>query len=105
MRRNRILTIEILRQGVVESRHRVHAAIVDRRGRLVHSWCDADFPTIPRSAIKPFQTSPLIETGAAEALDLCDEFVALACASYFTAGHPEPGSAELTPARVPARGR
>jgi L-asparaginase II len=43
---------------------------------------DIDAPVYPRSAIKPFQALPLLETGAAEAFGVSDEEVALACASH-----------------------
>ncbi|NBB83744.1 MAG: asparaginase, partial [Alphaproteobacteria bacterium] len=39
-------------------------------------------PVYPRSAIKPLQAIPLVETGAADAFGLDDVEIALACASH-----------------------
>jgi len=74
--------VEILRGGMVESRHSGAAAIVDAAGRVVEAWGDVEHPVFARSAIKPLQALPLIETGAAERYRLGDNEVALACASH-----------------------
>src|SRR3546814_6271835 len=39
-------------------------------------------PVYPRSAVKPLQAIPLLETGAAEACGADDEEIAIACASH-----------------------
>ena len=76
------LTIEVTRGGMVESRHRGAAVVVDSDGRLVHAWGDAARLVYPRSAIKPLQALVLIETGAADAYQLTDTELALASASH-----------------------
>ena len=43
---------------------------------------DLETPVYPRSSLKPIQTLPLVESGAAEAFGLGDEEIALACASH-----------------------
>lgn len=73
---------EIHRGPGVESVHHGVAAVADADGRIVFSVGDADFLTFPRSSLKPFQAVALIETGAADALDLTEEHIALACASH-----------------------
>jgi L-asparaginase II len=45
-------------------------------------WGNGSRPTIPRSAIKAIQALPLVTTGAADACDLTEEELALACASH-----------------------
>ena len=50
--------IESTRGGVVESIHRVSAAVVDAKGRLVASAGDPSLVTFWRSAAKPFQAIP-----------------------------------------------
>jgi L-asparaginase len=65
------------RGGVVESRHRVHAAAV-RDGRLIEGRGDAGLSTFMRSAAKPLQALLL----AREYTDLRDEELAIACASH-----------------------
>jgi L-asparaginase II len=74
--------VEIWRGDLVESRHHGAAAIVDGEGRVVEAWGAIDRPVFARSAIKPLQALPLVETGAAERFGLGDQEVALACASH-----------------------
>ncbi|MEM9133790.1 MAG: asparaginase [Actinomycetota bacterium] len=74
-------TIEVVRGGVVESSHVIHAVVADRQGRL-EAWGDRHRPTIARSAIKAVQALPLVITGAADAFDVTVEELALACASH-----------------------
>ncbi len=74
--------VEVTRGDMVESRHRGAAAIVDHQGRVVSAWGDIQSPVYSRSALKPIQAIPLIESGAAERFDLGDAEIALACASH-----------------------
>jgi L-asparaginase II len=74
--------VEVTRGGAVESRHRGAFAVVDTDGRVVLSAGRVETPVFPRSAIKPIQALALIESGAAEAFDLSDAELALACASH-----------------------
>lgn len=74
--------VEVTRGSLVESRHRAALAVVDPSGRVVLSVGEVAQPVYPRSAIKPLQALPLIETGAAEAFGLGDVEIALACASH-----------------------
>jgi len=74
--------VEITRGGIVESRHRGRAVVVDARGHIVAAWGDSKKPTFPRSSIKSLQALPLVETGAFDAFGLGDEELALACASH-----------------------
>lgn len=74
--------VEVTRGDMVESRHRGAAAIVDSNGRVISAWGDIEAPVYSRSALKPIQAIPLIESGAAEAFGLGDAEIALACASH-----------------------
>lgn len=76
------MIVEVRRGSFVESRHRVHAAVVDGDGRLVAHAGDPDFVTFWRSAAKPFQALPVVEDGAADRFGLTREEVALCCASH-----------------------
>jgi L-asparaginase II len=76
------ILIETTRGEMVESRHAGAAAVVDAAGRVVRSWGDIDRAVFARSAIKPLQALPLVETGAAERFGLGDAEIALACASH-----------------------
>ena len=74
--------VEMVRGGLVESSHAVHAAVVDVRGGLVASAGDPDRPTHFRSAAKPIQALPLVEDGVVDDLGLTDEELAVCCASH-----------------------
>ena len=76
------LVVEVTRGGMVESRHRAAVAIVDTQGTVVASWGDIERPVYGRSAIKPLQALPLVESGAADAFGLEPAEIALACASH-----------------------
>jgi L-asparaginase II len=75
-------TVDALRGEVIESRHRVSAAVCRGDGALVVATGDPDLVTFWRSAAKFFQALPLVADGAADALGLSDEELALACASH-----------------------
>jgi L-asparaginase II len=79
--------VEVTRGGRVESLHRGAAAVVDADGAIVFSLGDVSLPIYPRSAVKPLQALALIESGAADSLELQDEELALACASH--GGEPD----------------
>jgi L-asparaginase II len=64
-----------------ESEHLVDVVALSRNG-LVAAFGDQNRGVIPRSAIKPIQTVPLVRTGAAAAFDLSDEEIALGSASH-----------------------
>ncbi len=75
-------TVEVLRGGIVESRHRVSVAAVDADGKLVAWTGDPDLVTYWRSCAKLVQVLPLIDDGAAAALGISDTEIAVACASH-----------------------
>jgi len=79
--------IEVLRGSAVESLHAGALAIVDASGAVHTALGDIDRPIFPRSAVKLLQALPLVASGAAEAFQLKDEELALACASH--SGEPE----------------
>jgi L-asparaginase II len=79
--------VEVLRGGAVESFHRGSVAVVDADGAVVAALGDVDRPVFPRSAVKGLQALPLVDSGAADQLQLTDEELALACASH--GGEPE----------------
>ncbi|HEX6144494.1 MAG TPA: asparaginase [Geminicoccaceae bacterium] len=85
------LEVEVRRGGCVESRHRVRFAVARSDGAIVRSGGDIRAPVFPRSAIKPLQAVPLVESGAADRFGLGEVELALACASH--SGQPEHVSA------------
>ena len=81
------ILVEAMRGGIVESVHRGAIAIVDADGKAVAALGDVERPIFPRSAVKVLQALPLVASGAADALGLDDEALAVACASHN--GEPE----------------
>jgi L-asparaginase II len=69
--------VEVVRGGVVEARHRVHAVAVSD-GKIVASAGDPEFATLFRSSAKPIQALPLVRMSP----DLGDAEIAIACASH-----------------------
>lgn len=81
------LDVIVTRGDLVESRHRVHAAVVDANGRLLVSARDPHLVAWWRSCAKPFQALPMVEDGHFETLGWGPSELALACASH--GGEPE----------------
>jgi L-asparaginase len=71
------IRVEVIRGGLVESRHAVHAVAV-QDGAVVLEAGDPSHVAFLRSAAKPFQALPVVCTRP----DLTDEEVAIACASH-----------------------
>lgn len=76
------MIVEVLRGGIVESRHEGAYAVVGPGGKLLLSAGDIERPIYPRSAIKAFQCLPVIESGAADRFGFTPEEIALACSSH-----------------------
>jgi L-asparaginase II len=76
------IVVEVVRGGLVESRHRGAIAVADAAGKKIFAAGDGTRPVFPRSAVKPLQALPLVESGAAEKFALSDEELALCCASH-----------------------
>jgi L-asparaginase II len=79
--------VEVTRGPLVESVHRGAVAVSDAEGRLRIAVGDVQRTIFPRSAMKPIQAVPLVESGAAEKFALSEEEIALACASH--SGEPQ----------------
>ncbi|MBM3908847.1 MAG: asparaginase [Gemmatimonadetes bacterium] len=75
------LDVEVTRGDAVESRHRVHAAVVEGE-QLVATARDPQLVSPWRSCAKPFQVMPLIHSGGFDQIGWGDEELALACASH-----------------------
>ncbi len=79
--------IELWRGGRLECVHSGHAVVCDGSGQIVQAWGDPNFVMYPRSAFKMIQALPLIESGAADAMGLGPDQLALACASHIGASY------------------
>lgn len=85
--RTRSFDVVVTRGGTVESRHRVHAAVVDANGTLLEESRNPHTETWWRSCAKPFQVMPLVRSGGLQRLGWGASHLALACASH--GGEPE----------------
>lgn len=81
------LDVVATRGDQVESRHRVHAAVVGDGDALVARAHDPRLVSSWRSCAKPFQIMPLLESGGFDELRWGDDQLALSCASH--GGEPE----------------
>ncbi|MFO1539608.1 MAG: asparaginase [Chloroflexota bacterium] len=73
---------EVRRAGIVESRHRGHIVVVAADGTVEHALGDPSVPVTLRSAVKPFALLAFVESGAADALRVSDEELAVLAASH-----------------------
>lgn len=74
--------VEVHRGGRVESSHCGHIAVVDSKGKLLYGHGDPYRYTYARSSVKPLQTIPIVETGAADHYQMDEADLALCCASH-----------------------
>jgi len=81
------LDVEVTRGDVVESTHRVHAAVIGADEVLVGAARDPQLVTMWRSCAKFFQVMPFIASGGFDQSNWGNEELALACASH--GGEPE----------------
>src|SRR4051794_28477959 len=91
--------VEVVRGALAESRHRAAVAVVDADGATVLALGEVERPVYPRSAVKPLQALPLVESGAADKYGFGDQELGLACASH--GGEPaDVGAPNPMPARA-----
>lgn len=76
------LEVRLLREGIVESVHRVQAVVSDDRGRILSTAGSAETATFVRSALKPFQALAVTTTGTLERYGLSDRDLAIMCSSH-----------------------
>ncbi|MDJ0619608.1 MAG: asparaginase [Calothrix sp. MO_192.B10] len=76
------LEVRLLREGIIESRHIVHAAVCDERGRVLSVAGNAETATFIRSALKPFQALAVTATGTLESYELSDRDLAIITSSH-----------------------
>ncbi|MDU0201484.1 asparaginase [Paenibacillus sp. MAH-36] len=74
--------VRVYRGNITESIHRVHLAVVNTKGSLLHGAGDPQLLTFARSTAKLIQALPVIESGAADHFGLGEAEIALCCASH-----------------------
>jgi len=80
------LQVLLMRNGITESVHRVHAVVCDQRGRVLMRAGDPQRLCFVRSALKPFQAQMFVSSGAADQTGSGERGLAIACSSH--AGTP-----------------
>ncbi len=73
---------EVIRGGIIESKHRGSVIALNASGKRLLSVGDTEALVFPRSSLKPLQVIPLVESGAIDTFGLGDRELALACASH-----------------------
>lgn len=76
------LEVRLLREGIVESTHRVQAVVCDGRGRVLSVAGNPETSTFIRSALKPFQALAVTSSGTLERFNLNDRDLAIICSSH-----------------------
>jgi L-asparaginase II len=76
------IVASVLRAGRIESMHRGFGVACDAAGDAVASFGDPETRVYWRSASKPFQAMPFLESGGAERFGVTQEEIALACGSH-----------------------
>jgi len=77
-----ISLVEIWRGPFLESQHMGHAVVCNAKGDTLAAFGAPETVVLPRSSAKMIQALPLVESGAAQAVDLKPAHLALACASH-----------------------
>jgi L-asparaginase len=76
------IEVRLLREGIVESIHRVQAAVCDGKGRVLSVAGSSETSSFIRSALKPFQALTVTSTGTLERYKLNDRDLAIICSSH-----------------------
>ena len=76
------ITVDLLREGIIESQHQAQAVLCDGRGRVRMAAGDPNTSAFIRSALKPLQALAATSTGTLDALGLSDRDLAIMCASH-----------------------
>ncbi len=74
--------LDTLRGGTLECMHYGAIAVCDPQGQVVAQAGDPHWVTFPRSAIKPFQALPFVQSGGPRQLGFTPSNLALMCASH-----------------------
>ena len=76
------LEVILMRGSKLESIHKVHAVISDKKGRVLMCAGNPEYNSFVRSALKPFQAIPFVSSGAASKIKDSSKSIALSCGSH-----------------------
>jgi len=77
----------LMRGSKIESIHKVHAVISDKKGRVLMCAGNPEYKSFIRSALKPFQAIPFVSSGASSKISNPSKSIALACGSHSGSKH------------------
>ena len=72
----------LMRGSNIESIHKIHAVITDKKGRVLMCAGNPEYKSFIRSALKPFQAIPFVSSGASSIISNSSKSIALACGSH-----------------------
>ncbi|RUT31752.1 asparaginase [Paenibacillus zeisoli] len=76
------ILVQVTRGDQIESFHTGSIAVVGQDGQLLYQVGEPSRPLFSRSAFKPIQAIPLVESGAADHYGLTDKELAVICGSH-----------------------
>ncbi len=76
------LEVILMRGSKLESIHKVHALISDKKGRVLMCAGNPEYKSFIRSALKPFQAIPFVSSGASSKIKNSSKSIALSCGSH-----------------------
>ena len=76
------LDVLLMRGSKLESIHKVHAVISDKKVRVLMCAGNPEYKSFIRSALKPFQAIPFVSSGAASRIKNSSRSIALSCGSH-----------------------
>ena len=76
------LEVTLKRGSFLESIHKVHAVVCDKKGRVLMCAGNPEYKTFIRSALKPFQSIPFLSSGASSQINDPNKSIAIACGSH-----------------------
>ena len=79
---NPTLQATLIRGSNIESVHKIHAVITDKKGRVLMCAGNPEYKSFIRSALKPFQAIPFVSSGTASKINNNSKSIALACGSH-----------------------
>tara|TARA_B100001029_G_C14985129_1_gene408497 strand:+ start:45 stop:1010 length:966 start_codon:yes stop_codon:yes gene_type:complete len=72
----------LMRGSYLESIHKIHAVICDKKGRVLMCAGNPEYKTFIRSALKPFQAIPFVSSGASSTINNSSKSIAISCGSH-----------------------
>ena len=76
------LQATLMRGSNIESIHKIHAVITDKKGRVLMCAGNPEYKSFIRSALKPFQAIPFVSSGASTIINDSSKSIALSCGSH-----------------------